>query len=123
MLASMRVARTRAPQRQRGLLAVVIDEHAVAAVEHALGDGVEQLEGRHDGAGGQHFDLEIAAGHIVDLLGEVVGVLVEDILRGPGALPAHADGALRLDDGRRGNRSGDSPHAAPFRNLRRVEMD
>jgi hypothetical protein len=85
----------------------------VAAVEHALGDGVEQLEGRHDGASGQHFDLEIAAGHIVDLLGEVVGVLVEDILRGPRALPAHADGALRLDDGRRCNRSG-TRHSRAF---------
>ena len=38
------VARAGAPQRQRVLLAVVIDEHAVAAVEHALRHGVEQLE-------------------------------------------------------------------------------
>ena len=72
MLASMRVARAGAPQRQRVLLAVVIDQHAVTAVEHALGDRIEQLERRHHGAGGQHFDLEIAAGHVVDLLGEVV---------------------------------------------------
>ena len=93
------VARARAPQRQRRLLAVVIDQHAVAAVERALGHRLEQAEGRHDGAGRQHLDLEIAAGHVVDLLGEVERVLVEDVLRRPGALPAHADRTLRLDDG------------------------
>ena len=93
-----RVGGAGAPQRQRGLLAVVIDQHAVTAVEHALGDRVEQLERRHHGAGGQHLDLEVAAGHVVDLLAEVVGVFVEDVLRRPGALPAHADRALRLDD-------------------------
>ena len=93
--------RARAPQRQRVLLAVVIDEHAVAAVERALRHGVEQAEGGNDGAGGQHLDLEIAAGHVVDLLGEVERVLVEDVLRRPGALPAHGDRArLPLGDHR-----------------------
>ena len=99
------VARARAPQRQRRLLAVVIDEHAVAAVERALGHRFEQAEGRHHGAGRQHLDLEIAAGHVVDLLGEVERVFVEDVLRRPGALPAHADRALRLDDGGGGDGS------------------
>src|SRR6516225_10566755 len=39
-----RVAWARPPQRQRGLLAVVVDEHAVAAVEHPLRHRIEQLE-------------------------------------------------------------------------------
>ena len=99
-------ARAGAPQRQRGLLAVVIDQHAVAAVEHALRDRVEQAEGGHHGAGRQHLDLEVAAGHVVDLLGVIQRVFVENVLRRPGALPAHADRALGLDDGRRGHRRG-----------------
>ena len=73
------IAGARAPQRERLLLAVVIDEHAVAAIEHALGNGVEQLERRHDRTRRQHFDLEIAAGHIVDALAEVERVFVEDV--------------------------------------------
>ena len=84
--------RARAPQRQRRVLAVVVGHHAVAAVERALVDRLEQLERRHHRAGGQHLDLQAAAGHVVDLLGEVVGVLVEDVLRRPGALEAQAGG-------------------------------
>ena len=91
-----RIARARTPQRQGVLLAVVIDQHAVAAVERALRDGVEQAEGGHHGAGGKHLDLEVAAGHVVHLLGVVERVFVENILGRPGALPAHADRALRL---------------------------
>ena len=89
--------RARAPQRQRLLLAVMVGEDAVAAVERALGHGVEQAERRHHRARRQHLDLDVAPGHVVDLLGEVVRVLVEDVLGRPGALPAHGDGTLRLD--------------------------
>ncbi|MDT4882852.1 hypothetical protein FQZ97_1188410 [compost metagenome] len=64
----------------------------MAAVERALVHRFEQLESRDHGAGGQHFDLELAPGHVVDLLGEVLGVLVEDVLRGPGALEAQRRG-------------------------------
>ena len=98
-----RKARTRAPQRQRVLLAVVIDQHAVAAVERALRYRIEQAEGGHHRAGRQHLDLEIAAGHVVDLLGVVEGVFVEDVLGRPGALPAHADRALGARDVWRGD--------------------
>ena len=52
----------------------------MAAVEHTLGDRVEQAEGRHHGARRQHFDLELAAGHVVDLLGVVECVFVENVL-------------------------------------------
>ena len=82
------------PQRQRVLLAVVVAQHAVAAVQRALGHRVEQAEGRHHRAGGQDLDLQFAAGHVVDLLGEVERVLVEDVLRRPGALEAQAGDGL-----------------------------
>jgi len=100
------VARTRAPQRQRVLLAVVVDQHAVAAVERAFRHGIDQPERGHHGAGGKHVDLEVAAGHVVDRLGVVECVFVEDILRRPSALKAHADGALGIDNGRGGDRRG-----------------
>ncbi len=112
-----RPAGTRAPERERGLLAVVIDEHAVAAVEQTLGDGVEQLERRNDGAGRKHLDLEVAAGHVVDLLGVVDRELVEDVLGRPRALPAHVDRAGlslhgRGGDGRSGGHAGAQDKAA-----------
>src|SRR5262249_23190882 len=96
-----RIARTRPPERQRSLLAVVINEHAVAAVEHAFGHRIEQLEGGHHGPGRQHLDLEVAASHVVDFLGVIERVFVKDILSRPRALPAHVDRALRLYDARR----------------------
>ena len=70
----------------------------MSAVEGALRHGVEHAEGRHYRARGQHFDFQIAAGHVDDLLGEVESELVEDILLRPGALPAHRGDPLRLDD-------------------------
>src|SRR5207253_9885332 len=51
-----------------------------------------------DGARGQHVDLEVAARHVVHLLGEIESVLVEDVLLRPRRLPAHRDGPLGLDD-------------------------
>src|ERR1041384_3417012 len=110
-------------------LAVLIHEHAVTAVERALGDRVEQAERRHDRAGRQHLDLEVAAGHVVHLLRVVERVLMEDVLLRPGALPAEADRALRLDDHRetercaagRGTRGASQELAA--RGLRLVLLD
>ena len=83
------------PQGHCGILAVPVGDHAMAAVQRALGNRVEQLEGLDHGAGGQHLDLEASAGHVIHLLGEVHGVLVEDVLRRPGGLPAHRDRGLR----------------------------
>src|SRR5262249_17234394 len=110
------IGRTGAPQCEGLLLAIVIDQHAVTAVEHALGNGVEQLERRDDCACRQHFDLQIAAGHVVDPLAEVEGVFVEDVLRGPRALPAHTDWALRFYDGWRSYR-GRRGHRGPAEEL------
>ena len=45
----------------------------MAAIEDAGMDGVLQLEGRHDGAGREHVELQAAARHLVDLLGVVDG--------------------------------------------------
>jgi hypothetical protein len=82
----------------------MVDAHAVAAIEGARGDRVEEAEGRHHGARRQHLDAQLAAGHVIDLLGEIVRVFVKDVLRRPGALPAHVDRALRLDHARRRDR-------------------
>lgn len=99
------------PEPQRVLLAVVIDHHAVAAVERAARNRVEKAEGGNDGAGRKHLDLEVAAGHIVDLLREVAGVFVEDVLRRPGALEAEGNRAglrvnLRRGEGGTGGGAG-----------------
>ena len=80
--------RARAPQRKRVVLAVVVGHHAVAAVQRALVDRLQQLECRHHGARWQHFNFELAARHIVDFFGKVVGILVKDVFGGPGALEA-----------------------------------
>jgi len=77
----------------------------MAAVQRALVHRLQQLEGRDDGAGGQDLDLELAAGHVVDLLREVGRVLVEDVLGRPGALEAQRYG-LRAGDHRRGHGAG-----------------
>ncbi|MCY1218976.1 hypothetical protein D9M72_309340 [compost metagenome] len=82
----------------------MVDEDAVTAVQRSLRYGVEQAEGRHHGTSGQHFYLQIATGHIIDLPGEVEREFVKDVLGWPGALPAHADRPLRLDNARRGDR-------------------
>ena len=85
----------------------------MSPVEGALRHRVEHAEGRHHRAGGQHLDLQVATGHLVDLFGVVERELVKDVLLRPGALPAHRGNPLRLDDCRkaescrasRGNRS------------------
>jgi hypothetical protein len=103
----------------------VIDENAVAAVERAFRHGVEQPEGRHHGAGRQHVDLQVASRHVVDLLGVVEGVFVENVLRRPGALKAHADRALRLDDAGGSNRRGGdagAPEKLAARGDRRLDL-
>ena len=99
------VGRARTPERQRVLLAVVVDDDAMTAVERALGNRVQQSERRHDGTRGQHLDLEVAAGHVVHGLGIVQRVFVEDVLGWPCRLESHADRAgLALGDHRKTQR-------------------
>ena len=42
----------------------------MAAVERSLRHRIEQLEGGHHRAGGQHLDLEVAAGEIAAIINE-----------------------------------------------------
>ena len=99
-------SRARVPQGQRVLLAVVVAQHAVAAVQRAFGNSFEQTESRHHSTGWQHFNLQVAAGHVIDLLGVVQSVFVEDVLGRPSALPAHGDRAgLGIGDHWRAHRA------------------
>src|SRR5690606_28189777 len=104
----------RREQCQRVLFAIVVTQHAVATIERALGNGVEQREGGYHCTSGQYFDAKLTPCHVVDLLGEVEGELVEDVNGGPGALETEGRGGLRLDNGREaeccgGCRTGCSP--------------
>lgn len=120
MLASMPKPGPDTPQRQGILLAVVIDLHAVAAVKRPLGYRVKKVESRHHGAGRQHLDLEIAAGRVIDLLGVVKSVLVENVPGRPGALPSHGNRPLGFDDRwkpRRGRNAGYSRYGCIFQKL------
>ena len=92
------ISGTRPPERERVLLTVVIREDPMTAVEGTLRHGIEQAEGGDYGARRQHLDFQVAARHLVDLLGIVEGELVKDVLLRPGALPAHRGNPLRLDD-------------------------
>ncbi|MNT36598.1 hypothetical protein D3C72_1726950 [compost metagenome] len=73
----------------------------MAAVQRPGRHRIQQVEGLDHGAGGQHFDLQLAAGHLVDLGRVVAGELVEDVVGGPGALEAEGDGCI-LRPGDRG---------------------
>ena len=97
--------RARSPEGQGRVLAVVVDDHAVAAVQSSFGNSIEQAECGHHGASGQHLDLQFAAGHVVDLLGKIKGVLVKDIFRRPGRLETERGGSLRLGDHGEGQRA------------------
>jgi len=111
--------RARPKQSQGILLAVVVDDHTMSAVERALGHCIQYGEGRHHGSRWQHFDLELPAGHVVHLLGEVEGVFMENILGRPGGLPTPAYRHLRLDDCRKLTAAAPAATAAVFKNLRR----
>jgi hypothetical protein len=49
----------------------------MAAVEHAARSGIEDLEGADHRAGGKRLDLEPAARHLIDALGEHLEVVEE----------------------------------------------
>ena len=76
----------------------------MAAVEQALADRVEQAKRGYQGAGGQHLDAQLAAGHAVDPAGEIERVLMEDVRGQPGALQAQRDRSLGADHRREGER-------------------
>ena len=63
--------RRRREERRGLVLADPVVGDAVAAVDHLLAGGVEDLERRHDLAGGERLDLDLPAGELVHALGEV----------------------------------------------------
>ena len=60
----------RGEQRRGLVLADPVVGDAVAAIDHLLVGGVEDFERRHDLAGRERLDLDLAAGQLVDPLGE-----------------------------------------------------
>jgi len=54
----------------------------MTAVERAATHAIEQLERLDHRTGRQHFDLEVTAGHAVDLAGKIERVFVEMSLAG-----------------------------------------
>ena len=70
-------------------------------LDDALVDRVEDLEGRHDGAVGQHFHLEPAVGHLVDPVAEALEQFEVDAGRRHRRLDPHLHRLRRLGDGRR----------------------
>jgi hypothetical protein len=76
----------RAEERESLVLTIPIGGDAVAAVEDAGMDGVLELEGRHDRAGGENVDLQTPSRHVVHAFGEIVAEFVEDVPVRPGRL-------------------------------------
>ena len=83
--------RARAPDRHRRIFAVPVREHTVTAIERAFTDCIDQVKRLDDRACRQHFDFQVAAGHIVNFFRVVLCVFVKNIFGWPGALPAHGD--------------------------------
>jgi hypothetical protein len=94
--------------------AFVLAEEVVGAVwrlDGALLHAVDHAEGGHQFAGRVHRDLELAAGHRLDGLGEHLGRAEDGVQRfGEAGGQAPADGGLRMH-GRRhagGQHAGDA---------------
>jgi hypothetical protein len=79
----------------------VVSQHTVTAIERALVDGIQQLEGGYHRASGQHLNFQAPTRHVVDLFGEVVGVFMEDVFGWPSALEAQRRGLRARHHGRR----------------------
>ena len=91
----------RAEQRERLVLAVPVGAYAVSAVEHPGADRVLHAEGADHRAGWKNVELESIAGHLVHTPRVVLGVFVEDVLGGPGALEPPCNLGLRGRDRRK----------------------
>src|SRR5207244_12561192 len=73
------------------LVAIMLVEPSMPFLDRAPRNRVEKSERGYDCTGRQQLDLEIAARHVVDSLGVVERIFVEDILGWPRALPPHGD--------------------------------
>jgi hypothetical protein len=65
---------------------------------------VQHLQARHDFAGREGADLELAVGDLADALGDLLGAAKQRVqaLR-PAGRHTPGNGLLRVDDGRRGD--------------------
>jgi hypothetical protein len=57
-------------ERQRGIFAGVISRRGPTGFDGSLGDRVEALQRRYQRTGLVELDLELSAGHALDVLGE-----------------------------------------------------
>jgi hypothetical protein len=90
-----------------GVLAGEVVGGRVGALDRALLDRIHRTEGRHDLAGREDADLELAVGQGGDALGHMLaGAIdgVEALREGGGAAPAQLRGGL--GEGGRGKRGG-----------------
>ena len=69
-LAEARAERHRGEEGERRILAGVVAGRRPARLDRALGDRIEALERRDERARLEELDLELAAGHALDVLGE-----------------------------------------------------
>ena len=95
VLALVEAERDRGAERERRVLADVVVRRGVAALDGAVLHGVGDLQAGHDLAGGEHLDLELAAGDVADGLGRGFGGAVDRVER-----LRKARGAAPLDGGR-----------------------
>ena len=93
--------RAGAEQAERLGLAEPVARHAQRGIQHALVDAVDHVEDADHGAGGQHVDLDPPAGHLVQLLRQVQGLLVEHARGALERLQLEVDDLPGLDRGRR----------------------
>ena len=96
----------RAGTEERGalVLAIPVARHMVAAIENALANGIDDLEGLDHSTCGQVLEFEAAAGHFVDAGDISLGHFGEDLVGTPGTLNFERYGGLcNRDHGEAGN--------------------
>ena len=103
------------------VLARPVVRPGIAAVDHALVHRVDDLEGRHHRAVGQHLHLQPAVGHLVDAVGHALHQVEIDARAGHRGLdlqPRHGLRQRRCRHQRAGRRPAPAPSA--WRRLRVV---
>ena len=90
------------PSAKHRILAEEVVRRRVRDLDRRVLHAVDDAERRHQLAGGMHRDLELAARHLADLLGEHLGGAEDGVERARKARrDAPADAGLRADDRRR----------------------
>src|SRR6185369_8665432 len=94
---------------ERLVLADEVVARGMRALDRALLDGVDHAEGRHDLAGSEDADLELAARDLLDALRDHLATAVdgvEALREARGAAPAHVRQRRGLRHGLRRGRRG-----------------